>query len=186
MSGRAISSSTNMVNETLDTVTTTYDAWSSLLFTALEPVIIMLVGVMLAHVVENGIRKLFMTFKVDEKTDQFLRPKFSASSVVGSAATFVIYVGSAVLALSRLGILYTTIRVAALVFIAAGVVAGLLRSWDLALNLYASRDVSVRKGDSVRIGCVEGVVEEKRWLNIVVEDGSRSVVVPNRYIRRQL
>jgi small-conductance mechanosensitive channel len=175
-----------MENETLTTVTTTYDAWSSVLFAVLEPVLILLLGVLLARFVEKTIVKVFGTLRLDEKASVLLRRKFSVSSLLSSSATFVIYVGTVVLALSRLGVLFDVIRWTGLILVGAGCVAALLRLWDLVVNVYASRDVDVQVGDTFSVGCVEGRVEKRGWLSVVVDDGGRSVIVPNRYIRRQL
>lgn len=160
------------------------DVVLSLFFAVIEPVLILLCGVLVARLADRFIKKVFGELRVDEGAERLFERKFSASAAVSALTRFVIYVVSAFVALAQAGVLVVVVRWALVALGGAAVVAVLLWAWDVVVDLYSLREASLELGDDVVIGCVAGVVVRRGWLGAVVRDGGRDVYVRNRYVRR--
>jgi hypothetical protein len=156
-------------------------------FVVLEPLLVVLAGLLVARLVSRVITRVSSELDVDEELQRFVKKKFSVTDVVRQAASVFIVITAVVVALQRASILRPALKgVVGVLGVLIGI-ASLLKLGDFLLEYAAFRRVSLpERGESVRVGCVSGRVARKRWLCVEVDEGSRRIRVPYRYVRRQL
>jgi small conductance mechanosensitive channel len=153
--------------------------------------LILVIGLVLARVLGNTLRRIFKGMELNNLFQSALKLRFDAEKFFASFITWIAYFIVILLALFQLGISTQTIQIVFFVFIGVVVIIALLASKDLIPNImsgiYLMKTKKVKKGKTLRIRGIEGKVIDFNLVETKIRTSkTEEIFVPNSLMSKEL
>jgi len=151
--------------------------------------LILIFGLLIANILNNIIRKLLRDIEINKIIKEQLKINIKVEEIAASVIKYLIYTGTVIIALNKLGFSTRILQIILLVFILLALVfiALAFKDWipNLVSGFYIIKNKKLLKGDDITINDIKGKVLQVNLIETKIETNNKEIIfIPNSSITK--
>src|SRR3989344_710402 len=151
--------------------------------------LILIFGLLIANILNNIIRKLLRDIEINKIIKEQLKINIKVEEIAASVIKYLIYAGTVIIALNKLGFSTRILQIILLVFILLALVfiALAFKDWipNLVSGFYIIKNKKLLKGDDITINDIKGKVLQVNLIETKIETNNKEIIfIPNSSITK--
>ncbi|MBS3151891.1 mechanosensitive ion channel [Candidatus Woesearchaeota archaeon] len=158
--------------------------YQELLIRLLTGFLILIMGLIIAQVTSNILRRFIKGIEVNKTLEQQLKIKINLENYISAIVKYIIYLITIIFALNQLGVSTKILQTILVVFIILIVIFIILafKDWlpNLISGIYIIRTEKIKLGDKIKTKDIKGKVIEIKLLETKIETNNNEIIfIPN-------
>src|SRR3989338_3632458 len=155
--------------------------YQELLIRLLTGFLILIMGLIIAQVTSNILRRFIKGIEVNKTLEQQLKIKINLENYISAIVKYIIYLITIIFALNQLGVSTKILQTILVVFIILIVIFIILafKDWlpNLISGIYIIRTEKIKLGDKIKTKDIKGKVIEIKLLETKIETNKNDIMV---------
>ncbi len=163
--------------------------YSETLINILSAFLILIIGLILAQILSNIIRKVIKGMEISKTLEDQLKIKFKLEKYLASIVKYILYLVTIILVLNKLGVSTRVLEIIFIIIIVAMIIFIILAFKDWLPNLisgfYIIKSQKLEKGDIIKVKGITGRVMQINLLETKIETNNNEIIfIPNHTITK--